>query len=241
MGLSLQASAEPGRSMIMSSLLLIRTPLNGGGGRAVRLALAGVVLLCAVGPCFAQGTMVFRFEVAPRGTGIPVSSYTESGMHFWNPRGPQGLVLLGGGIPALPENGTGYLCPSAGGTLAFSYNTSPFHTFFGLVSFDLAESGTNLPGPVTLHVVAYGGQGLVVTDDVITDGINDGTGPLEDFETFNFGTRFANVYRIDIFSDRFSIDNIVVSGVPEPSASALALLGAACALWSGRPNRRRHA
>ena len=216
--------------MIMSSLLLIRNPLNGGGGSAVRLALAGVVLLCAVVPCFAQGTMVFRFEVAPRGTGIPVSSYTESGMHFWNPRGPQGLVLLGGGIPSLPENDTGYLRPSAGGTLAFSFNTSPFHTFFGLVSFDLAESGTTLPGPVTLDVVGYGGQGLVVTNTITTDGINDGTGPLQDFETFHLGSEFANVYRIDIFSDRFSIDNLVISGVPEPRTGALAFLGLALAL-----------
>jgi hypothetical protein len=223
----------------MRTLLKIRNPPAGGGGSAARLALAGVTLLCAVADCFAQGTMVFRFEVAPRGAGIPVSSYTESGMHFWHPNGPEGLVLLGGGIPSLPDNGTGYLAPGSAGALAFSFNTSPFHRFFGLVSFDAAEYDTSLPGPVSLQVVGYGGQGLVVTNNIATDGINDGTGPLQDFETFHFGPQFANVYQIDIFGGRFSIDNLVISGVPEPSASALVVLGTVSAIGRAWVMRRR--
>jgi hypothetical protein len=111
---------------------------------------------------------------------------------------------------------------------------------FGLVSFDLAEYSTNSPGPITLHVVGYGLQGQrIAVLDLTTDGINDGIGPLADFQTVTFDSHFANLYRVEMTTDFWSLDNLVISGVPEPSAGVLVLLGAACAFGRSRIRSRR--
>ena len=92
---------------------------------------------------------------------------------------------------------------------------------------------------MTLRVVGYGGMGLVVTNDITTDGINDGTGPLQDFQTFYFGPEFGHLSRVEILTDRFSMDNLVLSGVPEPGTGALFVLGIAIAMVRAR-RRSRH-
>lgn len=164
--------------------------------------------------------------------------YRESGMWFENfYGGPEVLHLATSGWAGYPDDGTQYLQMTAGTGLAFAF--SPY-TAFGLVSMDVAEYATALPGPVTLHVVGYisGGQGQTVSTDLTTDGIIDGPGGLPDFQTFTFDNRFRNLYRVEVLSDHWSIDNVVVSGIPEPSTGALVLLGAACALGRSRIKRR---
>jgi hypothetical protein len=213
--------------------------LPGMPRETIRLFGLALTTLCALVQARGQGTMTVTFERMPSGTQALSSLYVESGMNFWNPYSTNNLVLNGGGIASTPENGTGYLQVPGGATLGFSFFTLPLHTFFGLVSLDAAEIATNLPGPATLQVVGYGGMGLVVTNNITTDGINDGTGPLQDFQTFYFGPQFANVYRIDIFGGDFSMDNVVVSGVPEPSTGMLILLGTACAFGRAWVRSRR--
>jgi hypothetical protein len=79
-----------------------------------------------------------------------------------------------------------------------------------------------------------------VTNYFSLDGINYGTGLLQDFQAFQPDSSFINLYRVDIYGG-FSLDNLVISDVPEPSAGALALLGAACAFWFKRLAWRHHA
>ena len=168
--------------------------------------------------------MQFRFDVRPPGTWITTSDYTESGMWFVNPYGPEGMALLGAGVSGAADNGTGHLETSGGERLRFSF-TNGMH--FNLVSFDLAEDRTIV---VPFEVIGYKSMGVTVTESFTTDGIMDGPGGQADFQTFYFDSRFANVYEIDIITSRWALDNLVVSGVPEPSAGALVLLGAVCAL-----------
>ncbi len=181
--------------------------------------------------------MTIGFEgppTVPPGTGSIINQYSESGMRFWEPSDPySGLVLVNGSYAGSPNSGTTHLETYAGSYVAFSFN--PFSPF-RLVSFDATESYSTTPGPETLHVVGWisGGQGATVTTDLTTDGARQ-------FQTYNLGPSFANVYRVDIAPSSwsgFALDNVVV-GIPEPSAGALVVLGAACAFGRSWITRRR--
>jgi len=201
---------------------------------ALALPLA---LLCLSNECLAQGTTQILFDGQAPGTFITIAQHVESGVRFWNPYGPQNLAIVGGGIAGLPENGTAYLQVPGGGTrLGFRLlSFAPFNLF----SLDLAEYDTSLPGALTIRVVGYKFQDAQVATDLTTDGINDGTGPQPDFQTFTFDSRFRDLYRVEILSERFSLDNVVIGGVPEPSVGGLVLLGTLCVLGRSRV-RSRH-
>jgi len=200
------------------------------------LATSILIFFLRLAPCSGQGVLQFRFDDHPPGYATPASTYGESGMGFWNPYGPENLILAGSGIDSLPQNGTAYLQVSTGAKLGFTL-TSGMH--FNLISFDAAEYVNNL-GSVTLQVVGYKSMGVTVTNLFSLDEINDGTGPLQDFQTFYPDSQFLNVYRVDVLTDRWSLDNLVINGVPEPSSGALILLGTLCGLgWSWVRSKRR--
>jgi hypothetical protein len=212
---------------------MTKSPIN----RALALLVSALVF-SGLARCPAQGTMQFTFEGQPPGTWVVGDSYSESGMTFWNPYGPEGLARVGSGLSGAPDNGSAYLQTTTGANLVFGFYTSPT-TYFNLVSFDVAEYDTSLPGPVTLHVIGYRAQHAPVVMDFTTDGINDGPGGLPDFQTLYFSSEFIQLSRVEILTDRWSLDNVVISGVPEPSACALGLLAAACALGRSWIRRRR--
>jgi hypothetical protein len=201
--------------------------------RAASIYLSGACLLTV---CFGQGTLTFTFEGQPRGTSQQYGIYSESGMQFGMVFGPGSVYLSGGGVPGYPDNGTGYLYMPDGSLsgLRFGFNvfqSTPSVTF-NLVSFDAAEYAGL--GAQTLEVVGYKyqimGPIITVTNYFTLDGINDGTGPLQDFETFHPDSSFVNLFQVDVFNARWSLDNLVVSGVPEPSSGALLLLAGLCGL-----------
>ena len=143
-----------------------------------------------------------------------------------------GFVRSGGGISFFPENGTTYLQAPLGSTLMIRLTSaSPFD----LISVDLAEYSTVVPDAVTVHFVGYRFDGSIVTQDFTTDGIIDGTGPLQDFQTFQFGPEFSGLSRVEIPTFGWSLDNLVV--VPEPSTFALLIAGAPV-VWALRRRRR---
>jgi len=198
--------------------------------QCVRLLVAITMVLSAVWGR-AQGT--FRFTVtfdgeppiAP-GDALFIRYYYEEGMEF-TPIG-DGQFIRSGGQPhlsAFPRNGTAYLVAAFGNSLSV---TSAFGARFGAVSVDLAEFSTLYPVPLTVQFVGYKPDGSTVTTAFVTDGIIDGSGPLNDFETFYFDARFADVTRVEVPTHRWSLDNMVFSNVvPEPSTGALVVVGAA--------------
>jgi hypothetical protein len=182
-----------------------------------RLALAAIAaVLCVPALCAAQGTLTINFDGQPAGTGGTISAYSESGMLFWNPYGPENLARIGPGLNGYPDDATAYLAITLGAKLAFSFNTFP-NTYFNLVSFDAANYGDN--PPATLEVVGYKGMIGTVTNYFSTS---------FSFQTFYLDPQFQNVYRVDVLTDRWSLDNLVVSGVPEPTACALTAIGGLC-------------
>ena len=76
-----------------------------------------------------------------------------------------------------------------------------------------------------MHFVGYRPDGSVVTDDITTAGIFNGTAPV--FQTFYFDPAFSGLTRVEIPNEPWSLDNLVVSyGVPEPGAGTLVMVGA---------------
>jgi hypothetical protein len=196
-----------------------------------KLLAPALALMCFAAQCPAQGTMTVGFEGQTSN-----GQYSESGMLFWNAYGPEHLTLLQSGWSGYPDNGSQYLGSGGVDLLTFRFDTVPT-TYFNLVSLDLAEG--IYAGPSTLQIIGYPAMSPPVTNTITTDGIMDGPGGQPDFETFYFGTDFQHVNRIQITTDRWCLDNVVISGIPEPSARGLLLLGAACAFGRSWIRRRR--
>jgi hypothetical protein len=189
--------------------------------------------------------VIITFEgppLIPPGTGKIVQEYSESGFVFTpiDPNAPwPGFVRMGSSPPGpLPANGTAYLQAGSTSTLKFS---TVGGSSFSLLAVDLAEYSTVFPEPETTHFVGFRPDGSVVTTDLITDGIIDGTGPLVDFQTFQFGPEWSGLARMEIPTMGWSLDNLVVS-IPEPGAGTLVGFGAlALGFLCLRRSRRMYA
>lgn len=208
---------------------------------SVLLSLATGFVLAPL-DCRAQGRFTIAFEGPPElppGGGDIRAAYSESGVEFRlvGPTMPwDGVTRYASGYWAEPDNGSTFLIGAQATT-----NSLGFHfldgSVFDLLSVDLAE--------FTLHTdltpvqfVGYRHDGSVAVADFITDGINDGIGPLMDFQTFHFGSAFTGLDRVEIPSHGWSLDNLVIY-VPEPSALALWVVGSGL-LWAGRRRAGRH-
>jgi hypothetical protein len=173
------------------------------------------------------------------GSAAFVQQYFEAGLWF-RPLGVvepgNGFIRNGGGIAQTPENGTSYIQTSMGDSLLFSFTDN---SLFDLTSVDLAEYSKVVPDAVTVQFTGYYLDGSTVTTSFTTDGIIDGTGPLADFQTFNFGSGWTGLTRVEVPGYGWSLDNLVVGvAVPEPASGALLLAGG-LAIWLAR--RKRHA
>jgi hypothetical protein len=193
------------------------------------IASAAYAICCLVTECQGQGTTTFTFEGQPRGTiSLGLAFYDESGMRF-SVIAPGGLFLNGGGIPGYPDDGTGYLeVPDVfvgGGGLVFNFTSfAPFN----LLSFDAASYAG-----ASLEVIGYENQGMGMT---VTNYFTVTSG---NFQTFHPDSSFQNIYEVEILNARFSLDDLVVSGVPEPSCGALLFLGTICGLGRAWMRGRR--
>jgi len=205
--------------------------ISGANFVSLRAVLLGAFLMvsCSV---FGQGTLQITFDGAPilrTNSGVVVTSYNESGMAFSPIKGSDGFNRLNidstAGYPGslFPCNESAYFDAPLGSSLVFS---SAAGSLFGLVSVDLAEYSTVFANqPVTISFVGYYSDGGTVTMSFTTDGIIDGTGPLADFQTFNFNSKdWSGLTRVEIPSYGWSLDNLVVT-VPEPGVFSLFGLG----------------
>jgi hypothetical protein len=204
-----------------------------GSSRSIFIGLCA--LLLSVRAASAQGTfqrLTVTFDgppVQPPGSAYLIQSYSESGVWFAPIPGTDGFTRRGNDpAPGWPDNGTAYLVAGLGESLMFGLNND---SSFGLVSVDLAGWSSAYPEPVTIPFVGYRQDGSTVTTSFTTDfGIV--------FRTFSFPSEFSDVYRIQIPTYGWSLDNLVLS-VPEPGSSSLLVLGATLAAL-GHSRRKRN-
>ena len=195
-------------------------------------AVALWLLLLSFCQSHAQGTFQWTvsFDGAPilQPTDSPaITNYYEEGMTF-RPIGQNDrLGRSGGGEQGFAYNGSAYIYAAFGDSLAVSsLSGAPF----GLVSVDLAEFSILYQSPLTVQFVGYRPDGSIATTEFVTDGIIDSTGPLADFQTFYFDSRFADLVRVEVPTYRWSLDNMVFSTIPEPSTFVLMIFGATLAI-----------
>jgi hypothetical protein len=195
-------------------------------GLNLRAAIIMLLMCCALAHCLAQSTLQITFDgppALPSNAQFGVTNYNESGMSFTAIPLSLGFVRNNAADSFYPDDGSAYL-QSGPDTLTFDFTDG---SVFGLVSVDLAEYSTIFQEPVTVEFIGYHPDGSTVTENFTTDGIIDGTGPLADFETFDF-TGFNDLTRVEIplpsDSDPYSLDNLVIT-VPEPTGSTLLLVG----------------
>jgi hypothetical protein len=170
--------------------------------------------------CHGQGTFHITFDGPPMPTTITFdgTAYFESGLYF-SPSTSTFQRIAPGSLFG-PYNGTAYITGGRASALGFSFTNG---SLLSLASVDLAEQDISVtPRPATVSFIGYRFDGTTVTTNFTTDGIIDRTGPLADFQTFHFDSRFNDLTRIEIPNTGWSMDNLmVISVVPEPSALTL--------------------
>jgi hypothetical protein len=196
----------------------------------IRCLLASATLFCAATQGLAQGVLrTVTFDGVTPGTAYLETYYDENSFTFVPLQTNEYFVRAGNARPGFPENGTAYLLFSYGASLSGSRLGSRF----GLYSVDLSEFSTLYNFPATIEFIGYRTDGKIVTTEFTTDGIIDGTGPLPDFQTFYFDSRFSDLVRFDLPGIGYGLDNLRFHDViPEPGAIPLLALGAGifCAL-----------
>ncbi len=158
--------------------------------------------------------------------------------------------------PRCADNGSNYVW-SAAASLGVSDTTG---ATFDLASFDGAETHIGVPSiwAGAIQVVGRYADGGTVSTQFVLDRVNDGSGPLDDFQTFWLPSTFSALTAVS-FSvaggqyGQFALDNIALNrsfqsmsstlragAIPEPASlllSGMALLLAAAA-WRLQHSRR---
>lgn len=130
--------------------------------------------------------------------------------------------------PQCPENGTHYLITQAefgdGPLIVSATNGSTF----GLTSFQYAETWVGVSYSPHVYVVGHLASGGTIAASFLLDGINDGSGPLIDFQTAILPTGFQNLTSVDFTADytyQMSLDNLAVTPIPVPASLMLLISG----------------
>jgi len=165
---------------------------------------------------FASGqTITFDGPPAqPPASSFAIGEYAEAGMIFkaTGSHSYPNYVLgrTGSGISFFPDNGSAFL--QSVFPLEFYFTNG---SAFTLSSLQLAEYSVYF-GSSTVTIEGFKSDGTTVSTNVLLDGVIDGNGPLQDFQTFYPGTNFSSLIRVVVTPQQgYSLDNVVI-GLPNP-------------------------
>lgn len=163
-----------------------------------------------------------RFEQA----GFALETRLSSGaLQAFNLRNPRSGLLNLNGLNTVPYNGTQYLTPFTSSIVSlWNLSSQPFI----LKSLDIAEYSAT-PDLVTMLRITgtkSGGETVVATYNINRAVL----GQMGDFQTLTFDQNWSSLERLTIvasdsnfrFYNGFSMDNVVLEVIPEPSTGALA-------------------
>lgn len=191
------------------------------------------LLLASLGSAYGQGTIRVTFDEPPDmppGTSRPVGFYSESGVGV---RVTSGVVTRRwSGDSLFPDNGTAYLQAGISNALYFNLGGS----LFNAVSVDFAPYSASSLDPVTVEFAALDYGGRIIATTQFTVMLNGQGEPA--FQTFSFPQEFRGMHSLWITppAPAWSLDNLVISAIPEPSV--FVLLGTGVFLvWAWRRRR----
>jgi hypothetical protein len=152
---------------------------------------------------------VIDFEPAPLPSGsMSIASYEED-CALLTPASSGTFGHSASGRDNWPDNGTAYLSMSSGSAPADIEPTVP--GLFTLHSVDLAEYSGVFAEPRDVTFECHGPEGDPFAVTFSLDGVFDGTGPGDDFETFVFPPEAAGLTRVVVTTTIFSMDNLRMS------------------------------
>jgi len=197
-----------------------------------------VVIIALAGTSVAQADLiVVDFEDTEEGAFLP--TVTSRGFTFTGSENPGGFPLMAvrdsatdtTGCAPCVDNDSRYLVHSDGGQpgrfpiiTMTADNAIPFR----LLSFDFAEDQLGARFAERIEVTGFRNDGTTVFAQFYLDGINDGSGGLDDFQTAIVTDQFRNLISVQFFgpvvspgenddeTKAFSLDNIRIVQVPEP-------------------------
>ncbi len=157
-------------------------------------------------PPTADVVLTFDPPSLPHGS-RSLDNYTQSGVYFGGTL-PGSYAHTDTGLTLWPNNGSAYLAVTRYYTY-FDMGGQPF----SLKQVDLAEYSTVYAIPMDAIFTGRKTDGSSVTATFTLDGVMDGTGPLNDFQTFTFPASFNNLTRVDFNGHVMmpSLDNLVVT------------------------------
>lgn len=155
------------------------------------------------------------------GTQVGIPYYDEDGFRT-KPFGelrtdpPFDLSLVGPDASNKASNGTAHLSLLRGDSLeVVRLNGRPF----AALSVELAAYSTVFPVPKTIGFEGMFADGSSTSISFTTDGFVLGGNSLTDFETFTFPASFTGIIRLSATTDVFSLDDLVLRAVPEPTSA----------------------
>ena len=177
------------------------------------------ILLLLLHSAIANGSVI-TFEPSPcQVCDSTLNSYLEDGVLFTGAFSHYDM-----GIPGASKN-------ASSGALRFPFFSRmrvqlADGTAFSLGTVDLAEFNNASQGsPRTVSFTGIRSDSTVVSQSFSLDGLVDGPGGINDFETFAFGAGFDHLVYVDVSSTMFAMDNLEINAVPVPAAAWLFLSG----------------
>lgn len=138
------------------------------------------------------------------------TNYLENGVLF---SGSFAHTSTSAGFATNPSSG--YIQLLFGDSLRFEMQDS---SLFSLDSVDLAEYSSVFLSPKTITFTGFYLDGNSTSQSFDIDGFFGG---LNDFETFSFDSSFMNLSYVEANTIIFSMDNLEINAVPEPSTLLL--------------------
>jgi hypothetical protein len=173
------------------------------------------------------------------GTGVLIPYYDEDGFRAkpFGPidtQAPYRLGLYGPKVDRIASNGSPHLALLSDSSLEiFRLDGQPFSPR----SVSLAEYSTVFPFPKRIGFEGVFPNGSTVNTSFTTDGIVYGGTSLVDFQTFLFPPSFSGIVNLRATDVAFSLDDLVLASVPEPSSCLL--FSAAICVIADRQRRWR--
>ena len=197
-----------------------------------KLSVGVALIVAAIGTQAQASVIDFEDIAVVPGTSLIEATEISGGFVFTSPSNHIHRTNAGNG--SFADDGTTYLFThDNGGQNANNALTMALVTggTFSISSLDLSEGFVGF-GANTVHVLGNLFGGGTITQDFVLDGIIDGIGPGNDFESFSFGIGWHNLIDLTFTGvggtaneHAFAVDNIDVSGSPVPEPSTLLLLG----------------
>lgn len=140
-------------------------------------------------------------------SGVAAMGYVHRGYRVTAPANNWITLSSGGGIRA--TNGGSYV---AVGTIGAPITVAHADGLpFEILSLDLAEYSTvAIPGYVDFEGIKSDGSRVNLR--FVPDGIIDGDGPVNDFQTVNFPADWSDIIRLQMLHGKVALDNITVRG-----------------------------